>query len=184
MSDAATAFDGGKWEEALARFRPLLRLLAALDLNPRFWRQVDPSDMVQKTIIEAHQKRSDFRGSTEQQLEAWLKGILAHRIIDEARKLRCEKNDVGREEEAEKANDLIRKRTSPLSALVRHEETLRLAVALEQLSDDHRGVVERIHLHGLTLAETAELMSKTKGAVASLLHRALARLRELLKNAR
>ncbi len=184
MPGLVTAFGGDAWGDTLARFRPLLRLLAARSFNPRYWRQVDPSDLVQKTMAEAHQKRDDFRGSSEKELLAWLKQILGLRIIDEARRLRCGRNDVDREVEVARAEEQVRSLTSPLTALVRHEEALRLAEALEKLPPDERRAIELIHFQGLTLAETAELMGKTRHAVARLLRPAQARLRELMRDTR
>ena len=178
------AIDSIGWEEALARFRPLLRVLASQLLNSRYWKKVDPSDIVQKTMLEAHQKRSDFRGSSENELAAWLKVILGHRVIDEARKLQCQKNDAGLEVGVQHAELMVKTWKSPGSVLVGHEEALRLAEALERLPDDQRRAIELYHLQQKSLAETAELLEKSKGAVASLLHRGQARLRELLKDSR
>ena len=181
MTEVAIAFKGDRWEEVIPRLRTLLRFLAARGLNPRHWRRADPSDLAQKTILEAHLKRADFRGSSEKELVAWLEIILEHRIKDEVRNIECQKNDPDREVSMGRADDLARKPTSPLSALVRHEEILRLAEALDQLPDDQRRAVELRHLHGLTLAETADLMEESRYSVARLLRPAMARLLELLR---
>ena len=181
VTELARAFIGDRWEEVLPRLRTLLRFLAARSLNPRHWRRADPSDLAQKTIFEAHLKRADFRGTTEKELVAWLELILDHKIKDEVRRIGCQKNDPGREVPMERGDDEARKRTSPLSALVRHEEILCLAQALDQLPDDQRRAVEHRHLHGLTLAETADLMAQSRYAVARLLRPAMARLLELLR---
>lgn len=192
VNGGVVAFEGHAWEEALARWRPLLRILAAQSLNPRLWKRVDPSDMVQRTMLEAHQDRAKFRGTTEDELAGWLRAILRHRIIDEARRLKCGKNDMDREIPMERAltESMGRLRTqhrnssSPSRALDRHEEALRLASALEKLPEDQRRAIELRHLQGRTLAETAEFLARSKPAVAGLLHRAQVTLRELLTNSR
>lgn len=181
VTDVALAFKGDRCEEILPRLRALLRFLAARSLNPRHWRRADPSDLAQKTILEAHLKRADFRGTTEKELVAWLEIILDHRIKDEVRNIECQKNNPGREVPVERADGEARKRTSPLSELVRHEEILRLAEALDQLPGDQRRAVEHRHLHGLTVAETADLMGQSRYSVARLLRPAMARLLELLR---
>jgi RNA polymerase sigma-70 factor (ECF subfamily) len=57
---------------------------------------------------------------------------------------------------------------------------LRLAAALGRLPEDQRQVVELHHLKGLTVAEVAEQMGRTRASVVGLLFRGLKKLRELL----
>lgn len=184
----ARALEGEAWDRALAHFRPLLLLLARQGLNVRLWKKVDPSDIVQKTLLEAHRKRADFRGSSQRELEAWLEMILGHQLIDEVRRLKCRKNDVDLEVPIEDSEGRLtarfRNSASPSGALARYEEALRLAEALGELPEEQSRAVEFYHLQGRTLSETAGLMEKSRGAVASLLHRGLVRLRGLLRSAR
>jgi RNA polymerase sigma-70 factor (ECF subfamily) len=175
------AFDERAWDEALARFRPLLLCVARQQLNARLWRRVDPSDIVQKTLFEAHRRREAFRGSTEAEFEAWLRVILRHLVIDEARRLKCRKNRLDREVPVPEIPDRSK---SPSGRLGRYEEALRFARALEKLPELQRRAIELHHLQGRPLAETAAALQRSKAAVASLLHRAQIRLRELLKKGR
>ena len=59
---------------------------------------------------------------------------------------------------------------------------LRLDKALEQLSDEHRIVVLLHDTEGYKLKEIEELTGVPVGTVKSRLHRARARLREILVN--
>ena len=56
----------------------------------------------------------------------------------------------------------------------------RLGEALARLPEDQRLAVELHHLEGRTLAETAEIMGRTRSAVASLVFRGLRNLRRML----
>ena len=57
-----------------------------------------------------------------------------------------------------------------------------LGVALESLKDDHREVIELRFVHGMSVAETAEVMDRTVGAVKALQYRAMRSLADNIKS--
>ena len=139
--------------------------------------------------MEAHQGFSDFRGSSEGELAAWLRRILIRNLTDEARKLDAGKRDLHRERSLEQAVEqssanlmawLAQVQSSPSQQAVKHEQLADLISALAHLPEDQRTAVELHHLEGCSLADVAEHMQRSKQAVAGLLFRALKRLRELL----
>ena len=67
---------------------------------------------------------------------------------------------------------------SPSRSLRRRERLDRLQAALDALSPDHRQVIVLARLKGLRMTEIAERMERSPNAVALLLARALAKLRE------
>src|SRR5262249_59326340 len=66
-------------------------------LDPRLRGRLDACDVVQQTLLEAHQARDGFRGETPEQLAGWLRGILAHNLAGAVRDLTRQCRDVGRE---------------------------------------------------------------------------------------
>jgi RNA polymerase sigma-70 factor (ECF subfamily) len=173
----------------LERFRAYLALLARLQLDPRLQGKVDLSGVVQQTLLEAYQALDLLRGLAENRKLAWLRKALANNLKDEIDKLRTQTRDVQRELSLDAALDASSARLqqmlaaddpSPSEQAIKNEELLGLAAALGQLSDERRTAVELHHLQGLKLQETAEIMGKTKAAVAQLVHRGLQDLEKLL----
>jgi RNA polymerase sigma-70 factor, ECF subfamily len=173
----------------LGRFRPYLRLLARLHLDPRLQGKLDPSDVVQETLLRAHEKIEQFRGSTDAELAGWLRQILANHLLEAARKFSAGVRDVGREQSLEAALEdssvrlegwLAAEQSSPSLIAERQEQLVRMAAALGQLPKDQRTAVEMHHLKGVPVAELAQQMGRSGAAVTNLLYRGLKRLRELL----
>ena len=176
-------------DRPLEDYRDYLRLLARLQLDPRLRAKLDASDVVQQAILQAHEGRAQFRGSTEAEWLAWLRAILANVLAAAARRFGTEARAVGRERsleaELERSSSrleclLAADQTSPSQRAVRGEELLRLASALEKLPEDQRRVVELRYLKGLPVADVARQMGRTRPAAVGLLYRGLKRLRELL----
>jgi hypothetical protein len=88
-SQKASAPDG-TWD--LERFRKYLRLLAQVQLNPGLRGKLDPSDIVQQTLLEAHQARAGCAADSAAQA-AWLRKILAHNLANAVRDLERAKRD-------------------------------------------------------------------------------------------
>jgi hypothetical protein len=71
--------------QRLERFRDYLALLARLQLGSHPTGRVDPSDVVQQTLMEAYEKRDEFRGETSGAHAAWLRKMLARNVADALR---------------------------------------------------------------------------------------------------
>ena len=174
----------------LDRYRSYLLVLARAGLDPRLRPKVDASDVVQQTLLEAHAAAERFRGETTAEVAAWLRQILARNLANLGRDYTRARRDVRREAGPPPDPDASEVRldallaagmSSPSLRVDRAEQLLRLAAALQQLPAAQREAVELRYLGGLPLADIAKHASKTAPAVAGLLHRGLARLRELLQ---
>jgi RNA polymerase sigma-70 factor (ECF subfamily) len=172
----------------LDRFRPWLVLLARLQLSRRLGAKLDASDVAQQALLEACRALPQFRGSTEAELTAWLRGILANVLAHEVRRYAgTQGRDVTREvsldaELAESSrrlqNVLADSGPSPSELAARREQEVRLADVLSRLPDDYREVIVLRNLEGLSHEAVAARMSRGVGAVRMLWVRALSRLRQ------
>src|SRR5215831_12774951 len=79
---------------ALESYQEYLRLLARMQLDPRLKNRLDPSDIVQQTLLKAHEKRGEFRGTSPPELMGWLRCILSSTMADAIRKLVRQKGDL------------------------------------------------------------------------------------------
>src|SRR5215470_12927018 len=174
----------------LEGFRDYLRLLARARLDPRLQAKLDPSDVVQQTLLEAHEERAAFRGSTRAELAGWLRQILARNLANFLRDFRRDKRDLARERalEAIVADSSARveawlaaEQSSPSDQAERQEDGARLAAALGRLPEAQREVVVLRHLHGWSLHDIARHVGRSRAAVAGLLHRGLQQVRSELQ---
>ncbi len=173
----------------LDRFRDYLRLLARLQVDPRLRSKLDPSDVVQETLLRAHEKRGQFRGTTAAEMAGWLRQILANNLAQHARRFGSRRRDLALERSLEAAVEhssarleawLAASDGGPGSAAERNEQLLRLAAALARLPEDQCAALELRYLQEMAVADIMRETGRSEAAVSGLLRRGLKRLRELL----
>jgi RNA polymerase sigma-70 factor (ECF subfamily) len=176
-----------QWPE---RFRSYLRLLARMQLDERLRSKLDPSDIVQQTLLQAHRAMGEFRGQSDAEMAAWLRQILARNLSHAVRDFGRDKRNVNRERSQQAAVDassarleawLAAEQSSPSQQALRNEQVLELCDALEQLPDAQREAVQLHYWQGCTLAEIAARLDRTPTAAAGLLKRGMRKLRELME---
>lgn len=172
---------------ALEEYREYLKVLARVQLHPRMQGQLDASDIVQQTLLQAHLKHDQFRGSSDQELRGWLRSILARKLVDAARVHRRGQGDAIRSIESSLDQSsarleglLVSEQSSPSQKAMKAEQLAALAACLLQLPDDQRTAVELRYLRGLSVAAVAEQMGRAPVSVTGLLYRGTRALRSMM----
>jgi RNA polymerase sigma-70 factor, ECF subfamily len=174
----------------LEQFRAYLMVMARLHWDQRLQGKTDPADLVQQTLLEAHQKLHQFRGNSDPQLMGWLRVSLVHNLLDALKKFVDPRDGKPREAQLLDAMEesssrlqalLAADQSSPSERASNEEELLRLTAALEQLPEAQREAVTLNRLKGMSAADVARRLGRTEDAVAGLLRRGLKKLRELLR---
>jgi len=173
-------------EKSLNRFRDYLLVLARLQIGLRLQRQMDPSDLVQQTLLEAQAQWPAVRAQSHDQIAAWLRRILANNLADAVRTAQRAKRDVRREvsihqgieqSSVQLCNILPCKEPSPETRAQQTERAIALTAALAQLPEAQFDAVSLKYLRGLSLVQCAQTMGKSPAAVTGLLQRALKQLK-------
>jgi RNA polymerase sigma-70 factor (ECF subfamily) len=141
--------------------------------------KAEAEDLFQELLIRAYQKLDDLIEIDEP--GSWLSRVMYNLFIDEQR--RFARRRMHFVEEGQLAGDGLQGLAggdNPVADNERIERLGRLDAALEQLSDEHRIVVLLHDTEGYKLAEIEALTGVPVGTVKSRLHRARARLREIL----
>jgi len=186
----ARAGEGVAIDRLLGLYRNYLRLLARASLDVDLRVRGDPSDAVQEALLRAYQGIREFRGTTEAELVAWLKRIMANHLADHRRRHGAQVRDHARERPLDATLDrssLALRRLlgaggeSPSAFAHRREQEVLVADALAELGDDAREVIVLRSLQELEWADVGRRMARSPDAARVLWARALRRLGKILR---
>ncbi|MDX1511413.1 MAG: sigma-70 family RNA polymerase sigma factor [Nitriliruptorales bacterium] len=135
-------------------------------------------DLTGDVFMRAFRRLPDFEWKGVD-IGAWIMTIARNRVADHFRsfstRLERSSDDIRHDVE-------VRGTDAPERIAEGRELARRLGRALEQLSDEHREVIELRFVHELSLADTAQVIGRTVGATKSLQFRALKALASQVKH--
>jgi len=176
--------------ESLNEFRPVLLTLAEAMISSTLRGDLEASDLVQQTLLEAHCNAEQLAVMNKGAFFSWLlRSALNRDVLDAVKHLKAQKNDVRRrvrESDLEASfirleQVLIADETSPSDVLQRNEQICIMLAALQTLPDNQRRAVIMKHLNGRSLKEIAEILGLSEPAEAGVLHRGRQRLAQCLE---
>ena len=170
---------------ALNQYRDYLRILATQQIAGRVQGKVDLSGIVQETLWEAHLELDSGAVVPCGQRLPWLRRILSHNLTDSVRQLRTHKRNISREiplqqviEQSSMRLEAWLAHEMPPNQAIEHEErVVQLATALARLPAAQRESLALHYWSGLTFAEIASQMGRSREAVAGLIKRGVRDLR-------
>jgi RNA polymerase sigma-70 factor (ECF subfamily) len=182
--------DDSARQELLARHRGRLRHMVGVRLDRRLLARLDPSDVVQEVLLEAHEKLDDYLRDPPLPFYPWLRQIAWQRLVKIHQHHHTRKRGVSREgpavpqlpdeSVADLAERLAASGTSPSRHALREELRLRVRGALGRLGERDREVLVLRYLEQMSLVEIAAVLGTSVGTVKSRHARALLRLQALL----
>ncbi len=167
-------------DELFDHWRPLLALQARTLLGERFCARVDPADVVQEALAQAWRDLNSFRGQSEGEWLVWLRTLVAGHAAKARRRHQSQGRDV-RREDGSPGSENLGHGSQPDGQLLRDEQALRLAAAVDSLAPEMKCLVLARVFEGGSWAEIAERLNKSAGAARVMWVRALRRLREILE---
>jgi RNA polymerase sigma-70 factor (ECF subfamily) len=168
--------------QALEEFRAYLETLAFIQIDPRLRSKFGFSDVIQNTLVEAYRDLERIQSLDDASRKRWLRRMLMNNLLEEIERWRTGRRDVRLEQPLEVAAEesscrlrdwIIAEDSSPGERAERQEERLRLLEALAKLDPRQREALILQQYHGWTLAQIAEHLGCTAGAVAGLHARGL-----------
>ena len=169
------------------KYQRRLGLLIYYKLGVEMRRLADAEDVLQETFLEAFRDIKRFRYEKPGGFLSWMSRIADHVIADAARfhgrqKRRAELvrfRSVGTPDGPEPADS-----ATPSRLLAEKESLQALIQKLASLPEDYPRAILLAKVQGLSNAEMAEQLGRSREAAALLLHRAIKRFRELRESER
>jgi RNA polymerase sigma-70 factor (ECF subfamily) len=186
--------DPDAFDQLVAGQRQRLKQVVAVRLDARLKPRVDPSDVIQETLVEAARRFSDYLRTRPLPFYPWLRQIALDQIVRVHRRhVRAERRSVRQEtalapllsdESIQQLAGRLRSRGSaPDRRLLRSEARGQVRAALDRLSADDREVLVLRYLEQLTGPEVAAILGISPGALRMRQLRALERLQDLITTA-
>jgi RNA polymerase sigma-70 factor, ECF subfamily len=159
-----------------------------IQINAKFLRKESCADMAQSLCIQVLEHLSDFEYRGEESFRCWLYAWTRNIVRNRRRYYIADKRDDRREvehleQDSETCRDLLNclsTFTTPSQTAIAHEEIHRIESAMDRLPQDYCEVITQARLLGLPHTEIARRMHRSPAATRVLLHRAMARLTEIL----
>jgi len=177
-------------DQALSRvfekYRRRLAVLVHFKLSPHARAFSEVEDIVHETYLRAFRDIDRFTYQSPGSFLRWLSSIADHVIVDRLRYQNRERRageEVAFRSESNPAGPEPADTKTPSRLFAQQEAVERLLDRLAALPEDYRQAILMAKIEGLSTAEMAGRMEKSREAVALLVYRAVKRFRALCEQA-
>jgi RNA polymerase sigma-70 factor (ECF subfamily) len=194
LLERAAQGDAESWQVIIQQHHDRLLRMVALRLDLRLQGRVDPVDVLQEAYLDAFRLLPDYLKDPQVGFFLWLRSLAGTRLAKTHRHhLGAQQRDVRREvslcrggfpeaSSAALAARLLGREERPSEMVARAELKRQLEQALNEMEEMDREVLVLRHFEQLTSAETAQALDISTAAAGKRYLRALARLRDIMKN--
>ena len=175
-ANAAAEFDHLLREHVPALYRAAYRWTGAVDRA---------EDLVQELLVRLYPKLDELRGLDR--IRPWALRVMYRIFVDQVRRERSSPVQFGSDppdDSEDEAPALIDPSAGPAELLEQDLTQERVLAAWERLNEEHRVVLSMHDIEDYSLPELAQIMEVPLGTLKSRLHRARAKLKELLATER
>jgi RNA polymerase sigma-70 factor, ECF subfamily len=187
LLEQARAGDAESLSRAFDKYRRRLAVLVHFKLSPQRREFSEVEDVVQETCLRAFRDIARFEYQSPGSFLRWLSAIADHVIVDRARYRGRERRageEVAFRSESNPGGAEPADTRTPSRLYAQQEAVERLLERLSLLPEDYRQAILMAKVEGLSTAEMAERLGKSREAVALLVFRAVKRFRALCEAAR
>lgn len=176
-ADAAAEFEALLREHVPALYRAAYRWTGAADRA---------EDLVQELLVRLYPKLDELRSLDR--VRPWALRVMYRIFVDQVRRERSSPvqfgADLSEDSGEEEGQEFIDPLDGPAELLEQHLTQERVLAAWESLGEEHRVVLSMHDIEDYSLPELSEIMGVPIGTLKSRLHRARAKLREVLATER
>jgi RNA polymerase sigma-70 factor (ECF subfamily) len=182
LLEKARAGDEEALSRAFEKYRRRLAVLVHFKLSPRAREFSEVEDVVQETYLRAFRDLGGFQYQSDGSFFKWLSAIADHVIVDRVRYQSRERRageEVPFRSASNPAGPEPADTKTPSRLFAQQEAVERLLSRLSLLPEDYRQAILMAKIEGLSTAEMAERLGKSREAVALLVYRAVKRFRAI-----
>ncbi|MFK7769265.1 MAG: sigma-70 family RNA polymerase sigma factor [Mariniblastus sp.] len=167
----------------LQHHRNYLLLIANQELDSVIAQKFGASDIVQESLLTAHQQFGRFQGKEKKQLVAWLRQILINDLNQARRTFKgTQKRQVDREQPLQSSSSHVRplvdQELTPQTNALAVEQRCHLRLAIAALPADYQKVIELHSFDKMEFSEIGKIMERSSEACQKLWTRAVLKLRD------